>query len=497
MSNLAAHPHDNEMWREDSHQPPTPPAPPTLPQSKPHDPWILNHLYGTQVKPHPFKGLANSLRHKDSGQNQTYPPALQKSDLVSKFERLSKAVQQAVSQISPSAPPGESLTPSPGPSNPDKLQQQALNFNIKQNKVVNTQDKTAAEGSRSQGPGPEASAMPTVKYKGKNVKPGNGYIFNRNQPGSSEVAILDHQPDHFIAVPKDKLQSWTPEDLIKLPRQEEVPTHGIASLPEREEDDLAINAAHGGHGIFPYLKHKDVADWVHGMDFSQEAKPSEAQTLRQESSSWMKMPDGTHAFVKIDPSEQTFYDARKEALYHNLAKDYFGLGEYMQKVAAVRHPKTGAEMAAIEGVPGGKHHYEGSYTDQIKNQSTIDSMAKSGELHKLALMNAITGNTDRHLGNFMYDKDNKLKLIDHGFAFSHYPTPTGFIPSYLQHHDSTPLHSEAVKWVNSLSEDKLREQLTSHKVPYSQREAALTRLYNVKRAVNTPGTTIRSIFGRD
>jgi hypothetical protein len=203
-------------------------------------------------------------------------------------------------------------------------------------------------------------------------------------------------------------------------------------------------------------------------------------------------------------------DARREALYHNLAKDYFGMGSYMPKVAAVQHPITGKETAVLEHVPG-KHIHEGSAADQARHRQTLQKLAETGELEKLGLMNTITNNIDRHAANFVMTPDDKLKLIDHGLSFGdaipegikkiHEQEETNpFRPVYLDDHikKSVPIHPEAAKWLHSLDPKELENQMRAHGVPETNIEGAVLRLQHLqdKHRMN-PDATIHSLTDYD
>lgn len=53
----------------------------------------------------------------------------------------------------------------------------------------------------------------------------------------------------------------------------------------------------------------------------------------------------------------------------------------------------------------------------------------NAQWYKMAVLDAVIHNTDRHSGNFMFDKDGNLHAIDHGLAFSE-PYGSGKLDSY-------------------------------------------------------------------
>lgn len=75
----------------------------------------------------------------------------------------------------------------------------------------------------------------------------------------------------------------------------------------------------------------------------------------------------------------------------------------------------------------GDGHYQAMVEGQTMAEArvtgaTISSVDRT-DLVKLAVLDLVIGNTDRHAGNFMVDKDNKLHAIDNGLAF---PDKRGF-----------------------------------------------------------------------
>lgn len=326
----------------------------------------------------------------------------------------------------------------------------------------------------------------TVQFQGKTVKPGHGYI-----PGK-RLAIFGATPEHLIAVPREKAHGWTSEDLMKIPRAEG------ASVQQYPEDLAAPSiVSHAVHGVPEYTHHDDVRNMIDGLDFDAE-KQQGTSGVNAWKSFWT-VNKGHRLYVKANHDESDFDETCREALYHNLARDFYGMGKYVTPTGIVMHPRTGQRHAVVENIAGGQH----LDTRNPEHMATLKQLNDSGELHKLAMMNVVATNSDRHRGNFMMTP-NGLKLIDHGYAFSSgnfHPTPT---PAYIQyHHLATPLedmpaqtrlHPEAAKWVQGLDPQKLDMEMRRHGVPERYIDEARRRLVAVQHASRDPEADIVSIL---
>jgi hypothetical protein len=91
----------------------------------------------------------------------------------------------------------------------------------------------------------------------------------------------------------------------------------------------------------------------------------------------------------------------REALYHNLAHQFFGLGQYVPTTALGEAPGTRAAALGPGGVPGAEHvettpiesllREGGFWEPRAPHQrEAITKLGDSGELDKLALMNVIS-----------------------------------------------------------------------------------------------------------
>jgi hypothetical protein len=104
-------------------------------------------------------------------------------------------------------------------------------------------------------------------------------------------------------------------------------------------------------------------------------------------------------------------------------------------------------------------------------EKVLDEHKKDGSLHRLALMDLITGHGDRHYGNVMVGKDRKLKHIDNDDAFTHdqmakpsyfndLKTKNGKYPGI----NNDMLSPENVAWLKSLDPRKMASMLAKMRI---------------------------------
>jgi hypothetical protein len=191
-------------------------------------------------------------------------------------------------------------------------------------------------------------------------------------------------------------------------------------LVERNTKHIApvkVSAADGSDRINNTPEQKALID---GVDLSRnlKAKPVHAtESLTSPTQMWIPHPDDKRLVLVKHGHEWSYpHMGARETAYHNLARDVFGLGEYVPLTAMANHP-GGWEMSMQEMVKNPEHHNSGSGA----HLKTLMRLGDAGELHKLAAMNYILGNDDRHGNNYLFSRgdDGKLslKLIDHGHTF--------------------------------------------------------------------------------
>jgi hypothetical protein len=217
-----------------------------------------------------------------------------------------------------------------------------------------------------------------------------------------------------------------------------------------------------------------------------------------------------------------FNSAKREVLFHNMAHNYFGMGKHVPTTSGftrngedysaqeMKHnaahvktshinPPSKEELDKWSANPNSKDPLEDrpSRLDDPNHGKILKDMHKSGDLHKLAIMDHLMGHHDRHAGNYMLD-DKNMHLIDNGtsFDYKNFDQPNHY-PSHLKtlekKHiegmgdvDNSNVHPEAAKWLNSLDPAKAKELLANH--GHDEHSMAtqgfLRRLQGLKNAVN-------------
>ena len=247
---------------------------------------------------------------------------------------------------------------------------------------------------------------------------------------------------------------------------------------------------------------------------------------------------------KAYPHDAPETTAQREAAYTSLADKFFGMGKHIAKSHYAKpgeidygvgkdHPHSGADASISEVAKGGplsklvggnaavdkalnKMPYEEAkkFVENplnmigLRNSETRKAMDKNfnnGDAHKLSVMDYVMGNWDRHAGNIVADPESgDLKGIDHGTAFhqlDHHPT-WGTAPAWISSHKNyaTPQKTaqEVKKWVDNLSEDKLKKMVQEHGLNPQAARAASERLNNIKSVMgkhSDPMDAFNEVFG--
>lgn len=330
-----------------------------------------------------------------------------------------------------------------------------------------------------------------INFQGKNVVPGHLKTDN------GDFHLLASNDDHFVGYPAQMKDStgyeydthlggpefqhevggkwYTGIDhtkLVEIPKNS-IENHNFLHHPMVIQNNATVDA--NVHGIPQFVSHPESKKLAHGFDFTQKKTRDRRGSAWSDTSYWAKTADGRDVFVKNDSFPGEFGDntgmkgmqagqfnsARREGVMFNMAHNFFGLGEHMPNVAVVKHPMTGQDHALIERIPG---------------LQTGQDYAKIGgpETQKLALMNIIMHNSDRHGGNWGRDENGKIKLFDHNLIGT--VGRSHWVPDYLDKKSAEPLSEDTEKWLDSLDPVELGNQLRYNGAPNSFIEAAQRRL---------------------
>jgi hypothetical protein len=151
---------------------------------------------------------------------------------------------------------------------------------------------------------------------------------------------------------------------------------------------------------------------------------------------WLIKPGSGSTSPAAGVADETASQSAREAAFSNVARQW-GLGPYCVRAEMLK--VDGQEWAALSMLPFSyKNADKWKKEDLAFLQRTLESYRSQGILHKLAIMDFVLGNPDRHAQNVMVSEDGHVVMIDHGSAFAgeHFSPASdkkSFIPFYLRY----------------------------------------------------------------
>lgn len=328
---------------------------------------------------------------------------------------------------------------------------------------------------RQQDPG-----LDPVVFQNKQVSPGYGKTHD-GQP----FDILGHTPTHFMVVPEGRAHGFDHTDLKRVPRG---PDFHVTRFPKDLTTDPIVDADQ--HAVADMMLHPEARDLIHGFDLGQSRSYSIPTPEATGSSSfWNKGPKGQHVFVKEDYNDDG--EARKEGLFHNMAKNYFGLGKYVPTTAVAMDPQSGKQLAFIEHAEGS--HLHGDNNPQSEEGQHLMRLGDQGELDKMAVMDSVMQNGDRHQHNYMMGGPEGMKLIDHGLIGhgGYYDSRPHYLEAYHEMKTKTnqphgDLNENTKQWVLGLDPNALANQMRAQQTPEKFITEAMRRLLAMQSYIKAP-----------
>lgn len=220
---------------------------------------------------------------------------------------------------------------------------------------------------------------------------------------------------------------------------------------------------------------------------------------------WFRSAHNKMVYVKPavvfphDNAVDVISTAKRETIFHNLARDFFGLGEYVPTTSTFQHPQTGQDHSAMELVPYAKH-YSSKDEDPEIQQKLIEA-GESGILDKLAIMDIVMGHSDRHRLNYVTSPTPPyIHLIDNSLIFDY---SDAYLPSYIYDFHKLKgdpdfggllLTEDTCKWLLKLDPFSLMAQLNRQGVPEKLVFEAVSRLMSMQSQIILGNITKSSIF---
>lgn len=171
-----------------------------------------------------------------------------------------------------------------------------------------------------------------------------------------------------------------------------------------------------------------------------------------------------------------FSSPHREALYHNMARDFFKLGHHVPTTSTFNH--NGGDYSAMRWA-------KGFQPSSKRNDATLNKLAATGELHKLGIMNLALGNTDRHGGNFLVGKD-RLALIDHGLTFDYKNNDRDYKLGYMgKDRGYAPIPASVRQWAAKLSPVRFAAMMKKSGAPAGTTSHAVKQLAKLQQIIRS------------
>ncbi len=337
-------------------------------------------------------------------------------------------------------------------------------------------------------------------FKGKYVKPGEVEITAGPVTGS-KLKLL-HLDDTHAWVQPFKAGD-TEVKVNKLARKLEGSHFRILTPPETlKVPNFVDGNKHSDPGTTESHEQKEL---MHGIDLASDplvqTHPHGSTEARTKGTiGWFKSAKGKLGYVKpavnywekvrnekeaLNPkSEEYMSTARREVVYHNVANNFFGLGEHVPTTAMFKDPHTKHEHSVMELIPFGTHTKMNA--NEHESRDRVVQAGDTGQLDKMAVMDIVMGNPDRERINYMTSPNHPhVHLIDNALIFNY---DDHFVPSYLTdyHHfkgvsmDSSHLHPEATKWLTALDPFNLGIEMARQGVHQKIINQAVSRLLSMQ-----------------
>ncbi len=339
----------------------------------------------------------------------------------------------------------------------------------------------------------------TKQFKGKHVIPGEVELVAGPFQGSK--LKLMHLTDKHAYVKTQAPGGEKEITVNKISRNKEG-THFVVN--QRPQPVDLPNFIHGDkHGDLGLTQFHEQKELMHGIDLSKEPSSvpfgdTKVNASGEMALGWYKNLNGQLGFVKpaiesktddLNPKGADYINsARREVVFHNTAKNFFGLGEHVPTTSLFKHPDTKHEHSVMQLVQNATHTIPGSASHE--SADSLRLAGDSGQLDKLAVMDTVMGQGDRNRFNYLTTKEHpSVHLIDNAMNFNY--TEEGKVPTYLtdyhnfksQKFDEAKMHPEALRWLANLDPFELGAELTAQGVHQSLANKAVVRLLSMKSEV--------------
>jgi hypothetical protein len=356
-------------------------------------------------------------------------------------------------------------------------------------------------------------------FRGKHITPGEAEIIRG--PLQGKKLKVFHVDDNHIYVEPPQTHGSVPVKVQKTPRKLEGIHYVINKEPEELSNPVLVDARKHAHpGTTESQEQKEL---IHGIDTS--LPSSKKLSIGQSTSSlrpikgqkevskddaligWYKSAHGKNAYVKpavhhnvdsLSPGDEEYLTGpEREAIFHNMAHNYWGLGDHVPTTAVFNHPETGVLHSAMEIVPNASHFKK---QGQKTLKQNLKNLGDNGTLDKLAIMDTVQGNSDRNSRNYLLSNNNpNIHLIDNALSFDY---SDSFVPHYLhdyhgltnQSSHEAQMHPNAKKWLMQLDPYYLGTELSRQGVHPKLINNAVSRLLSMQSEASMGRNNLHDII---
>lgn len=234
----------------------------------------------------------------------------------------------------------------------------------------------------------------------------------------------------------------------------------------------------------------DGMHWDHLVNVPSEGSKNQIMKLQNDS--------GEHVIVKYPYKNKTsgLESAKASTMYHDMAKNFFGMGQHVPTTNHFRHPDHKTAMDNFNPKEQEFHKPDGDLFSAMAFQdgavTPFDSHTdisssigpehqNNGTIDKMMAMDYLMGHTDRTLSNMMISKNGTPLHIDNDEAFEYDEiAPHSYLDDFNLGDQS--IHPEAANWLNSLNPQEMVDHMRYHGADHIHTSVATDRLNMLKAA---------------
>jgi len=252
-------------------------------------------------------------------------------------------------------------------------------------------------------------------------------------------------------------------------------TQGNAyEIPAGKEPRLKYDEAEGAHVMKQTLTHADGFELDIKLTYDLKAGRGTIDTYEGD-------PGGDYGEVR-DTLDKSILEKTREAAAYEISES-LGFNIVPQVEFVDYGEGEGHVQAFVEGEDAELPDGTTKLFDHIYKRNP--------DVHRVAALDMIVGNTDRHLGNLRVGTDNRFYAIDNGLAFPENTYHDEFKSEVMAEivnagGDAVEIPSEVRAEIQALSEEKLREIMERHGFPDRDIDGAESRLEVLKKLKGWP-----------